>query len=657
MNDIGSRQIKEMLYLLEIETPISLEEMSRKVRIKVRTIKKDFDIIENFLSDEGFELVRKSGVKIVSNKKDASVEKFREKLLKTLQYSKLDSEDRMKVILSECILKEKMPTAEEWSFRFNISKPSVLKDIVYLKDWLGKKEIILEGKPGVGYCLEGKEESIRDALFNFLFEDNFSEPIQLNCEILRRELNSVLGSKSLEATNSFLVEVEKKSGTKLTDIDFLILSFKLALSIERVKNGHSIVMDPNKVFYIKQLPEYKIMYETIKLLEDSYKIKLSDDEIAYFTVAFVSSKSVDESLSLDTENISEDAKYVYYAKKITDVLNDIAGISLQYDEEFLKMLALHLKTAITKIRYGLPIKNPILDDIKDKYPFAFNIAKRVLAIIGKEMHMKIPEDEVGYIAMYISVAFEKAKYSLSKNKKVAVVCSSGMGTSSFLFWRLRNEMPDLDILQVGSFKELLKRDFKSQVDLIISTIPLPDFKLPYVVVSPFLTYDERKAIRGRLNMLNATPPNVPFVDDIFDDNLIFTNLSCKSSVEAIELMGNALFDRGFVEEGFVESVIEREKKFPTGLSTFIPIALPHTTPDFTKKEGFAIATLKEPVVFKDMGNPKHTLKVKIILIPVLLPKGPFNSFFSQLIDKLGNIKVERNLILSKTPQDVKKVLL
>jgi len=41
MNDIGSRQIKEMLYLLEIETPISLEEMSRKVRIKVRTIKKD----------------------------------------------------------------------------------------------------------------------------------------------------------------------------------------------------------------------------------------------------------------------------------------------------------------------------------------------------------------------------------------------------------------------------------------------------------------------------------------------------------------------------------------------------------------------------------------------------------------------------------------
>jgi len=71
--------------------------------------------------------VRKSGVKIVSNKKDASVEKFREKLLKTLQYSKLDSEDRMKVILSECILKAKMPTAEEWSFRFNISKPSVLK--------------------------------------------------------------------------------------------------------------------------------------------------------------------------------------------------------------------------------------------------------------------------------------------------------------------------------------------------------------------------------------------------------------------------------------------------------------------------------------------------------------------------------------------------
>jgi len=533
----------------------------------------------------------------------------------------------------------------------------VLKDVAYLKDWLYKKEIILEGKPGVGYCLEGKEENIRDALFNFLFEDSFSAPMRLNCEILRRELNSVLGGNSLEAINSFLVDVEKSSGTKLTDIDFLILSFKLALSFARIKNGHSVVMDPNKVFYIKQLPEYKIMSENVQHLENIYKLKLPDHEIAYFTLAFVSSKSVDEKLEIDVKNVSEDTKYVHYAKKITNILNDIAGISLQYDEGFLKMLALHLKTAITKIRYGLPIKNPLLDDIKDKYPFAFNIAKRVLGIIGKEMHMKIPEDEIGYIAMYISVAFEKAKYSLSKNKKVAVVCSSGMGTSSFLFWRLRNEMPDLDILQVGSFKELLKSDFKSQIDLIISTIPLPDFKMPYVVVSPFLTYDERKAIRGRLNMLNAATPNVPFVDDIFDDNLIFTNLSCKSSAEVIELLGNALFNRGFVEEGFVESIIEREKKFPTGLSTFIPIALPHTTPDFTKKEGFAIATLKEPVGFKDMGNPKHTLKVKIVLMPVLLPKGPFNSFFSQLIDKLGNIKVERNLIISKTPQDVKKVLL
>jgi len=241
--------------------------------------------------------------------------------------------------------------------------------------------------------------------------------MRLNCEILRRELNSVLGGNSVEAINSFLVDVEKSSGTKLTDIDFLILSFKLALSFARIKNGHSVVMDPNKVFYIKQLPEYKIMSENVQHLENIYKLKLPDHEIAYFTLAFVSSKSVDEKLEIDVKNVSEDTKYVHYAKKITNILNDIAGISLQYDEGFLKMLALHLKTAITKIRYGLPIKNPLLDDIKDKYPFAFNIAKRVLGIIGKEMHMKIPEDEIGYIAMYISVAFEKQNILYQRIRK------------------------------------------------------------------------------------------------------------------------------------------------------------------------------------------------------------------------------------------------
>lgn len=196
---------------------------------------------------------------------------------------------------------------------------------------------------------------------------------------------------------------------------------------------------------------------------------------------FISSK-IRNSLGLESPSLIGDKKYSEFAKRVAHISKDIFELPITYDNKFIRMLSLHLKTTLTKIKYGIRIENPLVKEVRQEYPLAFSIAKKVSLILGKEMHVKISEEEAGYIAM----AFEKTRHGKVKRKRVAVVCSGAMATSSLLFWRMLNEMPNIDVVQVDSCKDILEGKVESDLDLIISTVPLPDIKIPHIMISSFL---------------------------------------------------------------------------------------------------------------------------------------------------------------------------
>ena len=44
-----------------------------------------------------------------------------------------------------------------------------------------------------------------------------------------------------------------------------------------------------------------------------------------------------------------------------------------------------------------------------------------------------------------------------------------------------------------------------------------------------------------------------------NDNLIFHNLKAYDNIEVLQLMGDAMIQEGYGEEGFTEAVLKREK--------------------------------------------------------------------------------------------------
>lgn len=103
---------------------------------------------------------------------------------------------------------------------------------------------------------------------------------------------------------------------------------------------------------------------------------------------------------------------------------------------------------------------------------------------------------------------------------------------------------------------------------------------------------------------------------MFSSDLINLSLEVNDKESAIEDLSNLLYANGYVKEGFLNGVLEREIKYPTGLKTISGgFAIPHTDTIHVKKTAVAVARLNRPVFFFEMGGtPENKVEVDIIFM-------------------------------------------
>ncbi|MGF7396380.1 PTS sugar transporter subunit IIA [Thermoanaerobacterium thermosaccharolyticum] len=108
------------------------------------------------------------------------------------------------------------------------------------------------------------------------------------------------------------------------------------------------------------------------------------------------------------------------------------------------------------------------------------------------------------------------------------------------------------------------------------------------------------------------------ISEFFNKELIVTNLDAKCKEDVFDVLYKKLYENGFVKESYLEAIKKREKNFPTGLQlNRYNVAIPHTDPEHVVKPAIAVATLKNPVIFKNMANPLEDVEVNIIFMIAL----------------------------------------
>lgn len=117
--------------------------------------------------------------------------------------------------------------------------------------------------------------------------------------------------------------------------------------------------------------------------------------------------------------------------------------------------------------------------------------------------------------------------------------------------------------------------------------------------------------------------------------------------EALNLCGNALVDNNCIGQGFTIACIEREKEFPTGLPTTIPVAIPHAASDEVKITSVCVLKLKNPVMFSRMDDSTKTINARLIFNLAIKGSSEHIEFLQKLIEfVMDEEKVKKCLDLS-----------
>lgn len=145
---------------------------------------------------------------------------------------------------------------------------------------------------------------------------------------------------------------------------------------------------------------------------------------------------------------------------------------------------------------------------------------------------------------------------------------------------------------------------------------------------------------------------------LLDEDAVCLKLDAKDSHDVIENLGIRLYIDGYVKDTFVDAAWTREQELPTGLPLGgeINAAIPHTDIIHVLKPGVAMATLKRPVVFKNMADPEEDVQVQLVfLLSLEQPKSQIE-MLQEIAGILQNAVIVNKLLSAETYGEVQAAL-
>ena len=131
-------------------------------------------------------------------------------------------------------------------------------------------------------------------------------------------------------------------------------------------------------------------------------------------------------------------------------------------------------------------------------------------------------------------------------------------------------------------------------------------------------------------------------------------LESGSSTEVLTVLGDRLYEAGFVRDTFAQAAIAREAQMPTGLPLDgkYNAAIPHTDIEHVVRPALALATLVKPVNFQNMIEPEISVPVQLVILMALEQAKTQVEMLQEIAGVLQNAKVIEKLIAARDFEQV-----
>lgn len=498
---LDSRQARIASLILDGSGVMNVEQLASELHLTDRVVRYNLPSVEAHLGRHGLRLQKRRGLGLWLEGDEERRAAARAGLDRSPGPNVLDVDDRRSRIL--LALLDAAPDhirSESLEARLGVSRPTVRRDVRGAEPWLEQHRLHLRRQPGVGLSVRGGEVDVRAGILALVLEQ-----VPANALASRAGAAGAAAGGSPEWLAGYLDELDLPTfrailASELREFEdpdptMLTATLSLAVLVHRVRNDHHARLGRGRLRSLLDHPVSDTARNIAIAIRNHLAINLDPPEIAFIT----------ESLLGFTELTDPRAAPEARVVRLVDGLMAAAAVrldpALAADELLRTNLIEHLRRLQVRIRYGLPVSNPLQHEVRKRYPDVFDVATSALAALGPMDGGPIPSEEIGFLTMYLAGSIERLR--LRQKRRVTVVCPAGMATAWILVSRLLAEFPQLEIAQVVSKAAFEHATDETGTDLVISTVPLegPPGPVPALVVSPLL---EARDVR-RLTRLLELP--------------------------------------------------------------------------------------------------------------------------------------------------------
>ena len=642
---MNARQIFLLEFLLKQHEYLSANQLAEKYGVSTKTVYQDIDKLNDFF-DEGelksrIDKVPRKGIKL-------SADEERKKIHSLLLVNKHESgvqdfspEYRESELIKRLFINQEELDIYDFAEEMYVTESTVHRDIDKLEKNLGQFNLKIRIKHDQLF-VDGDEWNIRKALQSYV--------IQVQSLGREENIERFFLEKDIEICNEAISRLSQKYHHQFSEEYSCLLLVECLIFKKRT--DHNNFLNERTSNLINDLNHLEVYFFSGELLESIINKSFSEispyeiEAMAYSLLAYgFSIQSADYIQSID-----------HQVNELIQKVSNLLSLDLSKDNHLKLMLSNHISKMIFRLRNQIYITNPALEEIKKQYSSLFNVIWIAIRGLSKYYEINISNEELAFIVIHFQLAIEK----IVKPLNIVVICQNGIATSELIMSKLHKIFDsDAKITNINA-RELDFYDL-SNIDLIISTIALPEVTVPVIEVSPILTKDEIESIRSFYSehmtdnytlmrtSLDGRKFNLESLQTLIKKPYLIRE-TMKSKKECLEKMIKECDSSNRKNKEFKESILERETLGST--SVYTGVALPHCDPRFVEQSELIIMTLDKPI---NWG--KNNVKL-IILIAVAENDIPiFKDSLIALYSVIENQELMNEVVQLENGDEIKNRLL
>ena len=490
---------------------------------------------------------------------------------------------RVAYLLNDLLSRADWVTLDQLAGILFVSTRTLTDDLRLVEDRLREFDLSLERRPHYGIRIIGSELDRRICAASLVM-----------ASAAGRDFACGYGF-DIKVISDCVEEACAEARFQVNSLAYQNLLVHIAVALSRISASCYVPMEPESLDSLRGTREYSVACGIARRIDVAFGVRLPDEEVAYIAIHLLSKQSLQDTCVGDAET----ERGLVISDEVWDVVCDMLErvwntfrFDFRSDLELKMNLARHIVPLSVRLRFHMRMDNPMLSDIKKRFPLAYSMAVDASSVLAGTYGAVPSDDEIGYIALAFALAIERQKDQGPK-KRVLVVCASGAGSAKLLEYRYRQEFgPYVDSIVTCDAAHVGQQDF-SRIDYVFTTVPLAEaLPVPVREVGFFLDGLEIEDMKAALST-SAVPMDL--YASYFPRELFFPHVGAATRDEAISFLCRAA--RGFTRlpDDFERSVLTREELAPTAFGN--NVAMPHPIDPVGERTFIAVALLDEPIAW------------------------------------------------------------